>query len=292
MPLVAAKQLVGSLSNQSDLHVLSGALGHEIHRHDRGRRHRLFKTRNNPWQRSLEFLAIELDLNVLGPQQRGGLGRIFQLVVFEGLTVSDGVGAPWSAVLVHEREKESRIKAAAKEDAHRNVAQQVTADSGPVEREELASRIFVTWLTLERNGRVAVPPLLRARTILDPQQCSWRELANAFEYRQRRWRVPILEKQVQRERIDIRGARIAGDHRTHFGGERELAIGVAIVDWLDPHRVTRNDEAPPLAIPNRDAEHTVQPLEDTHAPGSIPVNDDFSVGARAEAVPVALQFGA
>ena len=102
MAFVPAEQLVGSLADERHLHVLARALADEVHGDDRGRGDRLFQTLDDVGQGALELGAVELDRNVAGAENQRRLGGVRELVVFEAVPISHGVGRPRAALFVHQ----------------------------------------------------------------------------------------------------------------------------------------------------------------------------------------------
>src|SRR4030095_3766883 len=72
--------------------------------------------------------------------------------------------------------------------------------------------------------------------------------------------------------------------------ECKPSIGNPVIDQLDTHSVTRYDQALVKHIPNTEAKHTVEMIEDICAPLFVAVDDYFRVGIRSKLMALTLQF--
>ena len=113
------------------------------------------------------------------------------------------------------------------------------------------------------------------------------ELADLAEDRQRAGHRVEGEERLERVEIDL-----ATRKRSQLGGERELAVGLAVVERLDPEAVARQHQPAALGVPEREGEHPAQPLDETHAVLGVEVNQHLGVAARPEAVPRSLELHA
>src|SRR5262245_2342824 len=113
MPLIAPKQLIGSLPIQGHLDGLPGALAHEVHRNDGRGRDRFLKTGNNMRKRRLELFSIDLDRCMLRTEHCCRLGGIHQLIILKRLAVTNRKSGPFPSVLIHQSEEQSRIEPSA-----------------------------------------------------------------------------------------------------------------------------------------------------------------------------------
>ena len=158
-------------------------------------------------------------------------------------------------------------------------------------REQLPDRLLVARLRVKGNWCEIVPALLTALPVLYHEHRAGRELSDAPNGRKRRWRVAILEEQVQlrrdRARVTRRRPRAPRASPTRRSGGRRQRGNTR----LDAHCVARNDEASPTHIPDRHPEHAVQAAEHARSPLLVAVNDDLGVGPSAKAVTALLEFG-
>ena len=132
MPLVAAEQFVRSLTNQGYFDILSRALRDKVHRNDGRRRNWFLQTFYDFRQRSFELASIELYRHMSSAQKRSCLRCVGQLIVFEGFSITDGVRRPGAALLIHQRQEQTRIKPAAEKYSDRDITQQMAPDCGLV----------------------------------------------------------------------------------------------------------------------------------------------------------------
>src|SRR5689334_2420748 len=75
-----------------------------------------------------------------------------------------------------------------------------------------------------------------------------------------------------------------------FGGEREYARGLKVVERLDTDPVPGQEESAARLVPDREGEHSAKPLDTTLAPLLVGVDDCLGVGMRLEAVPLPFQL--
>ena len=111
-----------------------------------------------------------------------------------------------------------------------------------------------------------------------------RQLADLAEDRERGGNG--VGRQERLERVEVE---VALRQRVELGGERELAVDVAVVERLDPEAVAREHEPLAARVPDRDREHPAQPLREPEIPLLVGVDDRLGVGARAQRVPGALE---
>src|SRR5205823_5444321 len=75
-------------------------------------------------------------------------------------------------------------------------------------------------------------------------------------------------------------------------GEAEGPVFLGVEERLLAEPVPRQEEAAPAAVPDAEGEHPAQAADALRSPLLVGVDDRLGVGARAEAVPESLQFGA
>ena len=72
--------------------------------------------------------------------------------------------------------------------------------------------------------------------------------------------------------------------------KQQLVTGVGVVQRLDAEAIAREQQAAVGAIPDREREHALQPLDASLAFLFVEVQDRFGVAARAVAVPAPLEI--
>src|SRR5690606_15038542 len=92
--------------------------------------------------------------------------------------------------------------------------------------------------------------------------------------------------------IDARALGRGGQHGAQLRAEEDRARVDLVVDELDARGVARESEPPLALIPERDAEHPVQMIEDIEPPLLVAVDDDFRIRARLEYMPETLELAA
>src|SRR5262245_47378190 len=110
-------------------------------------------------------------------------------------------------------------------------------DGSTIEPQELFDRLAFVHGVWKGVRAVLVPALLTTHSILDDEQAARWELADAFEDRQGRGRIPEAQKEAQGRRIDRRSRVDAGQDGPHLRPEREALAIVVVVDELDAHRI-------------------------------------------------------
>ena len=179
MPLVAAEQFVRSLADQGYFDILPRALRDKIHRDDGRSRNRFFQTFHDLWKRSFKFGLVKLHRHMPSAQKGGCLRCIGQLVIFEALSVADGVCRPRAALLIHQRQEQARVKAAAEKDSDRHVAEQMTLNRASVQLEQFAGGFFIFLRSRKRSRACSYTSVLRGISLSQqPASCP----APVFEY--------------------------------------------------------------------------------------------------------------
>ena len=67
------------------------------------------------------------------PSSRAVSAAFSQFVVVEAAAVSNGVGRPGSALVVHQAQQEAGVETATEQNAYRNVAEEMPGDRGAVQ---------------------------------------------------------------------------------------------------------------------------------------------------------------
>src|SRR5712692_5417569 len=113
MPFVTAEEFVRPLTDQRDFDILARASRDEIHRNNGRSCNGLLQTFHDLWKRSFEFGPVKLYRDMTSTQKSGRLLCIGQLVVFEGLSITYRVSWPGTALFIHQRQEQARVKSAA-----------------------------------------------------------------------------------------------------------------------------------------------------------------------------------
>src|SRR5262245_43190043 len=166
------------------------------------------------------------------------------------------------------------------------------ADGRAIELQQFLGRFVVALGRLEGHRYVAVPALRPRLSVLRDQHRAGGQLLDALEDGLRRGGVAIAQEEVQRDGVDLRPLAERCDDGSHLRAEPDGAAANRVVNQLDAHGVARQDEASPACIPEGDAEHAVETIEDVGAPLLVAVNDGLGVGLRPELVSAALELGA
>ena len=125
----------------------------------------------------------------------------------------------------------------------------------------------------------------RRAAVLPRQRVTGQQLADVFEDRERSRYDVERQECVESVEIDV-----AVLERVQLGGEAELPADVAIRERLDPEAIACEHEPAFARIPDRDREHSTQPLPQLRTPLLVAVHEHFGVAARAEAVAGALEL--
>ena len=214
-----------------------------------------------------------------------------QLVVLEcGAPVADRIGRPGFAVQPHQSEKQTGVEAAAQQQSDGHVAQQMPLQGALVDVEKLFLCLPIRLGRREGMRPEPIPALDPERPVLEDRHRAGRELAHALVQRQRGRRVSIPEEQVEGGRIDWRPAGQSRENRAKLGPEDHRPAFDPVVDELDAHGIAGEDEPLAPLIPDRQAEHAIQPVKDFCSPLLVAVDNDLRVGTRTEDVSGALEF--
>ena len=176
------------------------------------------------------------------------------------------------------------IHAAAGENAHRHVGDHVVAHRRGEQAVKLLRRC------LKRHGpalpgEAQIPIRLpRHPALLDREMMSRQQLVDAFEQGFVAGQIIEREKFPDARQIDF--ARHSGvrNDRLQFGGKIKRPAGLAKIERLDAHPVTRRKQPPLFRVPNRKGKHPSQMTNTLRAEFFVGMNDDFGVRLRAEDV--------
>ncbi len=143
MPLVAAKQFVGPLTDQRHFNILAGALRNKVHRNDGGSRDRFFEAFDDFRKGPFEFALIKSHCYMLCAQERRSLCRVMYLVIGVTIAVTYRVRWPGAALFVHQSQKQSRVQAAAKQYSDRHVTQEMPSNCRPIQFQKFTCGVFI-----------------------------------------------------------------------------------------------------------------------------------------------------
>ena len=85
---------------------------------------------------------VKLDRYMPRAEESGCFGRVRQLVIFERLSVADGVSRPGPALFVHQRQEQARVKPAAKKYSNRNIAQEMASHGAAIQFKQFLVRLL------------------------------------------------------------------------------------------------------------------------------------------------------
>ena len=184
-----------------------------------------------------------------------------------------------------ERRQRAGVHAPGEQHADGNVGDQVRAHRVAQSRAALFEQLglVVVAARLERAG--AREALDRHAAVVPRERVTGAQLADVLEDRE--WRGDDVERQERLECVEVD---VAVLERVELRRERELAVHVAIREWLDPEAVACERQPPYACVPHGDGEHAAQPLPEARAPLFVAVHEHLGVAARAEAVACALEL--
>ena len=199
------------------------------------------------------------------------------------------------------------IESARKEDAERNVGNQVIANGFFEQWPQLLCRIRQTfWLRpirLERGvGKIPVGLRLRLRrrsVRRNREGMTGRKRKHAFDQSGRFGDRTEQKIGFERIRRHARRDASAGDQRPDFGGKQKRSIRVRVIQRLDPQPVARKENARAsrrvsrcaggTSIPYGEGKHAAEFAHALFAPFFVGVDDDFGVRVRAKRVPASFE---
>jgi len=239
-----------------------------------------------------ETVLFENELMVVGPvllRHNPGIRQLRRCRVTkpDGIRSDRGIGQH-----THHRDYETGIHSAAQERAQRDIADEPTFHGGLQQRFGL--RFDLCGCRRRRDGtclpqrNVPVRSIDQAR-LGDDQQMSGLDLGNPFEEggrsRNGTKRQVVPDCLRARPGIDTRML----EERLRLGGEHKVAAAPAVVEWLDPHPVSRQEELSAIRIPDGKSEHPLQPVDHLRAVLLVQVHQGLRIPGRLEAVPPAQQ---
>ena len=198
----------------------------------------------------------------------------------------------------HQGDHDARIDPPAQERPERDVGHHPEADGLGQDLLEGVGRVLLVEVELrqvvERPVRADLPLADPGAVVveLDGQVVGRRELEDPPERRRGGGDVAVGQVVVDRRRVELPGDPGVLEQRLQLGGEDELAVGLGVEEGLLPHPVPRQEEAPPVRVPDGEGEHPPEPGQAVFPVLLVGVEDDLRVARRGEAVPLALQLGA
>src|SRR5947208_3059302 len=163
-------------------------------------------------------------------------------------------------------------------------------DCAFVEIKKFYDGFFVLLRRSERSRNEIVPAFFPAFALFHDEKCARRQLSYTLEDGIGRRSVAKSQEKIERRGVHLRSSIVGCEHRADLRAKCQLPISKPIIDQLDTHGVTRHDQALLTHIPNGQAEHAVEMIEDICAPLFVAVDDYFRVGIRSKLMAFALQF--
>ena len=173
--------------------------------------------------------------------------------------------SPARALARHERDHCARVDAAGQERADRHIADHVVAELPASARCDMRS-VHSSSLTCRDNAGPAIPSnaLTRQPSRSQISNDAGGNLLNAFENRVRRDRVAERQIVAHGCAVDLRGAAppaASSDLISEANASRPLLD--VIVDGLLSEAIAREDQALAAVVPQRDAVHALDVLDET-----------------------------
>jgi uncharacterized protein YbjT (DUF2867 family) len=81
-----------------------------------------------------------------------------------------------------------------------------------------------------------------------------------------------------------------GEDGLDFRAEQQGLPIVAVIEWLDPQPITRQKQAPLIAVPNREGKHSAQVGDAVRSIFFIQMNDGFGVASGTITVTAGLEI--
>ena len=194
------------------------------------------------------------------------------------------------AELRHHRRHRARVDAAREEDAHRHVADELAANGRLENRPqpfgvlpERPAAGALHFACAQVDVPVAVDPDPSVGLPPREEVTRW-QLGDPLEDGARAGHV--LEREVVVERHGVELGRDPGccHDRFQLRAKNEPAWLGHVVERLDPHPVTRQQQGPLLTVPDGESEHAVEALDEAVTPLLVAVHDDLGVAARPKPV--------
>ncbi|MCY1528253.1 hypothetical protein D9M68_633530 [compost metagenome] len=96
----------------------------------------------------------------------------------------------------------------------------------------------------------------------------------------------VVERVRVQRRIDV----AALEQRRQTGGEAQALAGLRQVQRLDAEPVAGDEQAPPVAFPDGEGEHSIESGQQLRAPGVVSLQQHFRIAVGKEAVTQSFQL--
>ena len=288
---VAAEALVAAVARQRDGHVLARELAYPVCRNRRAVGIGLV-VRLRQRVDQAEIVAVDGFGEVPGPTAlRNRVGE--RGLVESGFREGDGAGVDRvGGQARHRCDHGARVDPSRQEGTERHVGDHAQphglAQPGP----ELLAGLALGEGIVQAEAHV---PVLARRghglIAADRERMRRRELPRRAEDRAGLRHVPEREVLFHRERIDLAAESRMHEQRLQLRAEDERAVGEQrVVQRLDAQAVARKEQGFPSGVPQRECEHSAEPVHAALLPRLPGADDDFRVAAGAEPVPEPLQL--
>ena len=191
-------------------------------------------------------------------------------------------------LLRRERGQKRGVDTARKEDADRDVADQVRAHRVAHARPQLLAQLAGGLVALFAGVHRQRPgePFQSHLTVLPDEQVPGRQLARLAEDRE--GRRDEVEGEVGLERVEVD---LSSRQGAELRREAQLALFVPVVERLDAEAVAREHEPALARVPDRHGEHTAQAGGEVEPVLLVEMGDHLGVAVAREAVAGRHQLG-
>ena len=107
---------------------------------------------------------------------------------------------------------------------------------------------------------------------------------NALEDGVRRGSKAISKEQVQRDRVDSRGSLESSRHTPHLGGKAHATVVDRVIDKFDTEPVSCQQKAATWSVPDCQAKHSIQTVENILTPLLVAMDNHFGVATCQKSV--------
>ena len=261
---------------------------HEISRDERRIRDRLVHVPQELRQQR-DDVGLDQDLVVIGAEPRRDRLRVRQLVVeVVGVAAAeaDRIGLHRAAaVLRHQADDGARVDPAGQERADRHVAHHLHPDRFLESRTDPRRPVVDARRAIDRARRSASSARSAMRPFSTVTTVAGGSFRDAAEDRARRSHV--AELQIPRDGVLVERRRDAGqrEQRLRLRREGETAAVGPRVDRLDAEAVAADQQPAPIGIPQREAVHPVEPVDERRPELAIERDDDLAIRMREKRWP-------
>ncbi len=194
----------------------------------------------------------------------------------------------------HQSEKGTGIDTRREKNPDLDVRQKMAADTiehcSAQALAEFGSRSRVRCASCEDCGEVGERPGLARPRSIDGLRVPGRQGANVAVERKRLGHASEQMKAGNSRRLGIARNAAAREQSLDLRGEAERPAVVCGVERLDAVRVASMKELVPVLIPDRETEHTAQPVHHRCAVARVEVQKRLRIGGRPEARAGSLEF--